>query len=155
MTIVLPMALHLVRVRRPLSQRQGLTLFEVLISLMIFATGMAMLGQLAANGVRAALHSRFKTQAVLRCQSKLAEVAAGIEPLAAVVDARFPDDPGWSWSLRVSGSPRPTLLVLEVTVSYTGKHPNRPVSMTMERLLYKPPTAGLNSSDREFRTNEN
>ena len=137
------------------SRRQGITLFEVLLSLVIFATAMSVLGQLAANGVRAALHSQLRTQAALRCQSKLAEVTTGIEPLAPVMDAPFPDDPGWSWSLRISASPQPALLVLEVSVSYKGGHSNRSVTMTMGRLLYKPRTVDFKGIAREFHTDAN
>ncbi|MDB5339359.1 MAG: hypothetical protein JWN70_4978, partial [Planctomycetaceae bacterium] len=55
-------------------RRRGLTLFEVLIALVIFVGAMAAIGQLVANGVRAALQARFQTQAAMMCEAKLAEV---------------------------------------------------------------------------------
>ena len=136
--------------RRSLLRRRGITLFEVLISLMIFAAAMAVLAQLAGNGVRAALQSQLQTQAVLRCQSKLAEVAAGIQPLAPVTDAPFPDDPRWTWNLRITESKEPGLLILEVSVSYRGRHRTRSVSMTLHGFLYRPATAGFQRSDQGF-----
>ena len=132
------------------SCRGGLTLFEVLISLMIFATAMAVLGQLAANGVQAALGSRLRTQAVLRCQSKLAEVTSGICPLAPATDVPFPDDPAWNWDLSIGDFADRNLLLVAVTVSHKGKHASRPVSMTLERLVCKPASARTQSRDQEF-----
>ena len=93
--------------------RRGMTLYEVVLSLAIFVGALTALGPLASTGTRAAVSARLETQAVLRCESKLAEVLAGIEPLQAVSDAAFADEaPGWSWGLTVSSGPREDLLVI-------------------------------------------
>ena len=57
--------------------RRGLSLFEVVIALTIFACSMGAIGHLISTGVRAAVRSRLESQAIMRSESKMAEVAAG------------------------------------------------------------------------------
>jgi type II secretion system protein I len=113
----------------------GLTLFEVLLALAIFVVAMAAVGQATANGVRAALRSRWQTQAVLHCQSKLAELVAGAEPLQPVARAPLAADPLWEWSLRSEPTPTPGLVKLEVTVQRQSVARSGQVTVTMTRLL--------------------
>src|SRR5438309_8426471 len=42
---------------------------------------MAAIGQLITNGVRGAVFARLETQAVIRAESKMAEMLAGVTPL--------------------------------------------------------------------------
>ena len=122
--------------RRGMVHRRALTLLEVLLSLVIFATALGVLGQLGANGVRAAIRARLQTQAVLRCQSKLAEVVAGAEPLVTVPEGAFADDPQWHWQLETRDTGDPTLLAIRVTVFHATKQPQSRLSFTMVRLLH-------------------
>jgi type II secretion system protein I len=124
--------------RRAEPRRRALTLLEVLLSLVIFATALTVLGQMGANGVRAAIRARLQTQAVLRCQSKLAEVVTGVEPLVPVPEAAFADDPQWHWRLETHDTGDPTLLSLRMTVSHAAKQPHGRISFTMVRLLHAP-----------------
>ena len=62
--------------------RPGLTLLEIVLSLAIFFGALAILSQLSWNGARAAVQARLKTQAIIRCEAKLAEVLAGAETLS-------------------------------------------------------------------------
>ena len=123
----------------PLSARRlGLTLFEVLLSLAIFVGSMAALGQLIANGVRGAVQARLQTQAVLRCESKMAELVAGAQAFQAVAGASFLDDPSWSWSVTLGSGPHVDLYAVEVTVSHTGTNGLGDVSFSLQRLLRDP-----------------
>ena len=61
----------------------GFTLLEVLVSLSIFLVAYAALAQLYTTGSKAAIAAALETQAVLRCESKLAELIAGVESLEA------------------------------------------------------------------------
>jgi len=117
--------------------RRGLTLFEVLIALVIFVGAMAAIGQLVANGVRAALQARFQTQAAMMCDAKLAEVVAGIVPLTAG-QAVYPDDPNWSWSLTLAAAPVPGLMRVEVTVQRQASNSKGKVVFTMARYVRDP-----------------
>ena len=74
------------------SKRSGLTLFEVVLSLTIFVGAATALSQLSTNGTTAAVQARLETQAILRCESKLAELASAIEPLEDLADEPFLDE---------------------------------------------------------------
>lgn len=129
------------RTPRQLSQpwlsRRGLTLFEVLISLVIFIGAMAAIGQLVANGVRAALQARFQTQAAMMCEAKLAEVVAGVVPLTQG-QATYPDDPNWFWSVALTAAQVPGLMRVEVTVQRQGTNSKGKVAFTMARYVRDP-----------------
>ncbi len=102
--------------------RTGLTLLEVLISLAIFLGALAAISQLIGIGSRAAVQAQLRTQAMIKCQSKLAEVIAGVQPMETVSLAAFEDDnENWKWSLNVEPGTYETLLKLTVTVQYSGK----------------------------------
>ena len=103
--------------------RRGLTLFEVVISLGILLGALAAVSQLISIGSRAAVQSQVRTQAILRCESKLSEILASAEMMQAVEDMPFEDqEPGWAWSLYVAEGPHIDLLELEVTVTHTGQN---------------------------------
>jgi general secretion pathway protein I len=126
--------------------RRGLTLFEVLLSLAIFVMAMSAVGQLVSNGMRGAVRGRLETQAVLRCESKLAEVIAGIEPLQAVNNIQFPDDPTWNWSLSLAAGPTEDLLDVEVVVLHSGSNGVGLVSFGLRRLVRDPDAVTTSSS---------
>jgi len=96
----------------------GLTLLEVVLSIAIFLSTLAVLSQLISTGVRAAVRSRLQTQAVLRCQAKMEEILAGAEPLAEVSEGTFEDDEedNWRWSLSVEPTDTDNLYKLVVKV---------------------------------------
>ncbi|MFH1304254.1 MAG: prepilin-type N-terminal cleavage/methylation domain-containing protein [Planctomycetota bacterium] len=108
-------------VRKAVLNRSGLTLLEVLISLSIFLGALAAIGQLIGIGSRAALQAQLRTQAIMKCQSKLAEVLAGVQPMESVTQAAFEeDDDNWKWSLNVEPGAYENLLMLTVSVTYSG-----------------------------------
>ncbi|HBL42851.1 MAG TPA: hypothetical protein DDZ90_05600, partial [Planctomycetaceae bacterium] len=101
--------------------RAGLTLLEVLISLSIFLGALTALSPLIGIGSRAAVQTQLKTQAIFRCQSILAEILAGAQPMESVAMAAFDDDSeNWKWSLNVEPGDYENMLKLTVLVQYTG-----------------------------------
>lgn len=98
----------------------GFTLLEVILALTIFFGALTVLSQLAWNGSRAAVQARLKTQAIVRCEAKLAEVLAGAEALQPKTRVPFPDDSQWTYSVSIAESQFPDLLQLQVTVAHTG-----------------------------------
>jgi general secretion pathway protein I len=120
------------------SGRDGLTLLEILLSVAIFFGALAVLSQLAWNGTRSAVQARLKTQAIIRCEAKLAEVLAGIEPMQPKSNVPFPDNAHWSWSLVVSETTFPELLQLDVTVSHSGNSRLANVSFSLRRWTRDP-----------------
>lgn len=136
-------------------RRAGLTLFEVLISLVIFVGSMTAIGQLVSNGVRGALQSRYQTEAAMLCEAKLAEVVAGIVPLQSA-EGVFVEDNKWSWTLVVAVGPAPGLMRADVTVKRTAANSKAVVSFNMARYVRDPQLyyaaeqeAAQNAADQE------
>jgi hypothetical protein len=114
-------------------------LFEVVIALTVFACSMAAIGHLISTGVRGAIRSRLESQAVMRCESKIAEVVAGITPLQNVGATAYPDDQTWHWSLAVSASSQHlSLYLVEVTATHPSTSTAGNISFTLRRLVRDP-----------------
>lgn len=103
-------------------RKSGFTLLEVLLALAILVGSLAVLGELANLGTRNARAARDLSIAQLLCESKWAEIAAGITPaenVNGVPCGDSLDDMGYGWFYSVSrGVPDDTgLTTLEVTVT--------------------------------------
>ncbi len=117
----------------------GLTLYEVVLSLSILLGSLATLGQLISTGTRAAVESRLKTRAILLCESKLAEVIAGVEAMQSTSGVPFDETaPNWSWSLAVAETGHVGLLELEVTVSRVGQGQASDSTFSIRRYVRDP-----------------
>ena len=119
--------------------RSGLTLYEVILSLAILLPSLVVLGQMISQGTRAAVQSRLQTQAVLRCETVLSEVLAGIWPMQPAEGVAFEDAaPGWTWNLLVTAGPHPDLLALQVTVEHADTLGTVNASYSLTRLVRDP-----------------
>ncbi|KAA0134503.1 prepilin-type N-terminal cleavage/methylation domain-containing protein [Gimesia chilikensis] len=118
--------------------RAGLTLLEVLISLAIFLGALTALSQLIGIGSRAAVQAQLRTQAILKCQSKLAEVLAGAQPLESVSQAAYEDEENWKWSLDVQPGAYENMLQLTVSVLYSGAGESVTTSYQLTRQIRDP-----------------
>jgi general secretion pathway protein I len=118
--------------------RRGFSLLEVLISLAIFMTAFVALSQLSHNGMRSAVEARLTTKAILRCESKMAEIVAAIEPLEDVTDQPFQDDESWTWSMQTALGPHADLQNVTITVNYEGANQQASTSFSMSRLIRDP-----------------
>jgi len=118
--------------------RDGFSLLEVLLALAIFLTAFVALSQLSTNGMNAAVEARLTTQAILRCESKLAEVVAAIEPLEDVANQPFQDDDAWTWTLQTADGPHADLQNVTVIVNYDGANTLASTSFSMSRLIRDP-----------------
>lgn len=118
--------------------RAGISLFEVVLSLSIFLGAVVALSQLTNNGMNTAVAARLQTQAVLRCESKLAELVAGIEPLEDVTDQPFDDDENWMWSLATTTGPHADLLNVTVSARYDGGNQRATAGYSLSRLMRDP-----------------
>jgi general secretion pathway protein I len=125
--------------RQSSSKCAGFTLYEVVLSLAILAASLAVLSSLIATGSRAATQSRLRTEAMLLCQTKLAEVVSGVEPLAAVSGAPLVTAaPGWTWDLQVTPGPHVDLLALQVTVSHAAADNSVDAGASLSRWIRNP-----------------
>lgn len=119
--------------------KKGLTLYEVILALAIFLPALAVMGQAIATGGRAAVQSRMQTDAVLRCESLLAECGAGVRDLETVSGMSFDDGSvGWTWSLVVSAGPVDGLLQVDATVAHEDTLGQVNATCTLSRLLRDP-----------------
>lgn len=114
--------------------RRGLTLLEVLVSVAIFLGSLTAIMQLLNTGQQAEVSARLQSEAVLRCDSKMAEIVAGIEKPVSSADGAFLDDEigSWKWSVDVANGSATSLLRITVTVEHRpdGKDPNAAFTLT-------------------------
>ncbi len=114
--------------------RRGLTLLEVLVSVAIFLGSFTAIMQLLNTGQQAEVSARLQSEAVLRCDAKMAEIVAGVEKPVSSADSTFPDDEigNWKWSANVTNGTATSLLKITVTVEHTpdGKNPNAAFTLT-------------------------
>jgi general secretion pathway protein I len=98
--------------------RGGLTLLEVILSVAIFLGSLTAIMKILDNGRESELMTRMQTEAVMRCEAKMAEVVAGIEEAVTSGDQPFSDseDGSWTWRMDVVDSGIPGLLQVNVTV---------------------------------------
>ena len=116
------------------SERRGLSLLEVLISVAIFLGALTAIMQLLNTGRESEVSARLKTEAVLRCEAKMAEIVCGIEKAESTSDGMFPDDEvgHWHWSVDLGSGSATSLLQITVTVEHLpdGKNPNAAFTLT-------------------------
>lgn len=114
--------------------RRGLSLLEVMISVAIFLGALTAIMQLLNSGQQSEISARLSTEAVLRCEAKMAEIVSGIEEAVSSDDQKFPDDEigNWQWSAEVGNGGATSLLKITVTVEHLpdGKNPNAAFTLT-------------------------
>jgi type II secretion system protein I len=120
--------------------RRGITLYEVVIALVIFSGAIAAISEGVSTGVRAALQSRLRSQAILLCESKMGEVMAGVVPRSSAAESTFtePQLQGWTWSLNVKPGPQNGLQLVQVDVAYKLSGDAVDASFSLERLVRDP-----------------
>lgn len=118
--------------RRP----AGFSLLEVVLALGILAGAMVVLGELARQGLQHARSTRDLAQAELICESKMAEIAAGLVAPETVAESPVEADPStnqkWLYSIDVIPVGEEGLLSVCVTVTdnTAGDAPTQKVSLT-------------------------
>jgi len=120
--------------------RRGITLYEVVIALVIFAGSMAAISEAISTGMRASLQSRMQSQAILLCQSKMGEVLGGVIPRQSLSESSFtePQLQGWKWSLSVKPGPHTGLLLVEIDVANRLSGDAVDASFSLARLVRDP-----------------
>ena len=137
------------------STHRGLSLLEVILSIAILGGALAMVGELVRIGVRAAENARGLTNAQMLCESKLAEITAGIVPTEAVQLTPIQTTaviPEWYYSVEIAQSEQEGLIIVRVSVF---KEPNQirtyPVVFSLTRLMIDP---GIEFPEDEAETTE-
>lgn len=79
--------------------RSGLTLLEVVVSLLIFGLSIVAIQHLVSLGSDNALNVKLQSRTSLLCQRKLAEVTIGEVPLGSTSDANYGDEKDITWTM--------------------------------------------------------
>jgi len=120
----------------------GLSLLEVLVALTVFVIAFVILGHLITWGGKWAQESQLRSEAVQLCQTKLAEVRAGAEPLTPQHGMPFAESPAWLWDLECEQQNSvPNLWQVQVRVSRADAG-SSPFELTLTQWLLDPRSRG-------------
>jgi type II secretion system protein I len=125
--------------------RSGLTLLEVLVALAIFLIALIGIGQLLTLGGDYARDVADQGHAIQLCQTKLAEVVAGVVPLTSQSNAPVEDDPAWEWSLDAEQGATTGLWNVTVRVSKRRSDGTR-VEASLSQMILDPSIRGSNQN---------
>ena len=128
--------------------RRGFTLLEVILSLAILTSAIAVLGELARIGLNNADYTHKLTKAQLLCEGKVAEITSGITLPDPVTGVSFesemsdetssmidPDEAAWLYSIESDLIDENGLLQITVTVYQDLPAQKRPVTCSLVRWM--------------------
>lgn len=105
--------------------RRGAVLLEVVVSLGLLITGMALVGMQVNMGLETARASDLRTRALLLVDTKYAELAAGVLEPESDDDILVGDFgvvyPGFGWMMEFEQTETDNLLAVTLTISYDGE----------------------------------
>ena len=119
-------------------RQTALSLLEVLLALAILGGTMAVIGELMRIGARNAEIARDSTTAQMLCETKMAELEIGFQPLQAVdatpvEDLEFQED--WLYSLLIEQVDGQGLVSVRVLVEQNPLIYSRPVTFELTRWM--------------------
>ncbi len=118
--------------------RRGLSLLEVILSIAILGGAMVVIGQLFNLGYRSARQARLRNDANILCDSKMAELAAGVIETTSTGGQPIIENPDWNYSVDVQPSQQLGLLSATVTVEQNPDVAAFPISMSIVRFVPDP-----------------
>jgi prepilin-type N-terminal cleavage/methylation domain-containing protein len=120
--------------------RRGLSLLEVMLALAILGGALTAIGMLVRLGSRAAVESREMTQAQLLCESKLAELTAGLLPVEPGGPWQFdlPEQAEWVYFVDIEPVPLPGMVQVTVTVAQESETARIPRFFSLVRWMQDP-----------------
>jgi general secretion pathway protein I len=120
------------------TRRDAFTLLEVILALAILVGSLAIIGELTDQGLVGARRAATLAEAQLICESKLAEVAAGLLPATAVGPVPLETDPAWNYTIAVVPQLDAGLISVQVTVAENLPPEQRPTDFTLVRWMIDP-----------------
>jgi general secretion pathway protein I len=120
------------------TRRNAFTLLEVILALAILVGSLAIIGELTDQGLVGARRAATLAEAQLICESKLAEVAAGLLPATAVGPVPLETDPAWNYTIAVVPQLDVGLISVQVTVAENLPPEQRPTDFTLVRWMIDP-----------------
>ena len=97
----------------------GLTLLEILVSTAILLASLTAIMQVLNVGHNSRLSAVLDAEGVLRCESMMGELLAGVRPLMSSSVEPFEDNPKWMWYASISDQGSTSLLQVEVVVEHS------------------------------------
>jgi prepilin-type N-terminal cleavage/methylation domain-containing protein len=144
--------------------RQGFSLLEVILALAILTGAIVVLGELARIGLRSAAAARDLAQAQVLCETKLAEILSGIQPLSAVQNTSFEkvdpsEDLPWVYSIEEQTIDEDGLIAVRVTVTRADADQNllsgnRPISFSLTQWIPDPDLDSSTESSTQQSTDQ-
>ena len=127
--------------------RRGLSLLEVVLAIAILGSALAVIGNLVYLGSRSASNARLYSEAQILCDSKMAEIAAGVLPAESTSGSSIEEAPDWVYAVEVFAAEHVGLLTVRVTVQQAPSVTADPTPFTLTRLIpdpnYEPPVSLL------------
>ena len=120
------------------SQRCGLTLLEVLVSTAILVASVTAIMHVLNIGHNLRLNAVLDAEAILRCESMMGELLAGIRPMESSAAETFEDDTKWAWTANISDHGSTSLLQVEVVVEHTASGDLENSSWSLRRYVRDP-----------------
>jgi type II secretion system protein I len=116
---------------------------EVILALAILAGAIAVLGELSRIGMENARVARDMSYAILLCEGKLDEIAAGVTPAEPEQQVPFEPltdsaDSEWLYSIDVASMSDDGLMEIRVTVTQDMAVQARPVEFSLVRWMVDP-----------------
>lgn len=139
-------------IAQPVSNRQGTSLLEVILALSILLGSVAALGTLLDSSNRQAEEMEERSLGMQLCQSKMAEIAAGIEPMDSQSNAPFEEfeaPEGWEWSVEVEDAEFLGLYKVTVMVQNMNSFVGSP-EITLSQMVLDPTARGTNLDEAKI-----
>lgn len=118
--------------------RGGFSLLEVILAIGILAGASVLTGSIIRQGLQNTAAARDLTKAQIYCQSKLAEIAAGIEAAGPASDIPLDKEGKWVCSITTEPVGDYSLLAVTVTVNRVDKTGPRQVSYSLTQWIVDP-----------------
>ena len=129
---------------------RGFSLLEVILAIAILTGALAVLGELARQGIESTRIARDRSHALLLCETKLAEITAGCVYPEQMYDVPFQEatDLGlsdvqsqrsiWLYSVELASVDQPGLVAVRVTVYQDLPQGTEPVECSLVRWIVDP-----------------
>jgi general secretion pathway protein I len=128
--------------KRKRGVRPALTLLEVVIALAIFLLAMTVFSQMLLRNGEITRDIQRQNLATRLCQSKLAEVVAGVVPLTSQDDVAFDEEPDYTWSLEADAGSVTGIWNVTVKVTRTQAGTDNPIQCSLTEMLLDPSIIG-------------
>lgn len=120
------------------SQRAGVSLLEVVISVAIFLAALTAILSLLDMGNQSRLSVSLDAKAAILCESAMAEYTSGMRDLVSTTDEPIENEDNWSLSTTVEPGDGESLLKVTVLIKHTVNDNNVNSSFRLMRLMRDP-----------------